>query len=60
VYSGLAMVEEWSSDDAHIVWLLLFMVLFLLFTSWISLVFVGLGDYIESSSFVPGLLQISK
>ena len=53
------MVGELGSDDAHVFWLLLLMVLHLAFTIWISLVFVDLGDYMESASFVPGLLQVS-
>ena len=59
LYSGLAVVGELGSDDAHIYWLLLLMVLCLPFAIWISLVFVGLGDCLESASFVPGLLQVS-
>ena len=47
---------ELGSDDAHMFWLLLLMVLILSFTIWISLVFVSLGDCMESASFVPGLL----
>jgi hypothetical protein len=54
------VVGELYSDDAHIFWLLLLMVLHLPFTIWISLVFVGLGDCLESVSFVPGLLQVSR
>jgi hypothetical protein len=53
VCSGLAVVEELSSDDAHVFWLLMLMVLCLPFDIWISLVFVALGDYTESASFVP-------
>jgi hypothetical protein len=59
VYSGLAVVGELASDDAHIFWLLLLMVLHLCLAIWISLVFVDLGDCMESASFVPGLLQVS-
>ena len=59
MYSGLAVVGELGSDDAHVFWLLLLMVLCLPFTIWISLVFVDLGDCMESASFVPGLLQVS-
>ena len=59
MYLGLAVLEELFSDDAHIFWFLLFMVLCLLFAIWISLVFVDLGDCMESASFVPGLLQVS-
>jgi hypothetical protein len=59
VYSGLALVGELGSGDAHIFWLLLFMVLCLPFTIWISLVFIELGDYMESASFVPRLLLVS-
>jgi hypothetical protein len=59
VYSRLAVVGELGSDYAHVYWLLLFMVLSLLFAIWISLVFVGLGDCLESASFVSGLLQVS-
>jgi hypothetical protein len=53
------VVGELCSDDAHVYWLLLLMVLFLHFTICISLVFVHLGDCLESASFVPGLLQVS-
>ena len=53
------MVGELDSDDAHVSWLLLFMVLHLPFIIWLSLVFVDLGDCMESASFVPGLLQVS-
>jgi hypothetical protein len=61
VYSELAVVGELGSDDAyHIFLLLLLMDLCLPFTIWISLVFVGLGDCMESASFVPGLLQVSR
>jgi hypothetical protein len=60
VYSGLAVVGEMGSDDAHVFWLLLFMVLCLPFAIWISLVFVDLGDYMESASYVPRLLQVSS
>ena len=59
MYSELAVVGELCSDDAHIYWLLLLMVLHLPFTIWLSLVFVGLSDCLESASFVPGLLQVS-
>ena len=59
VYSGLAVLGELCSDDSHIFWLLLLMVLYLPFNIWINLVFVGLGDCMESASFVPGLLQVS-
>ena len=59
VYSGLAVVGELGSDDAHVFWLLLLTVLTLPFTIWISLVFVGLCDCLGSASFVPGLLQVS-
>ena len=57
--SGLAVVGELGSDDAHVYWLLLLMVLCLPFSIWISLVFVDLDDCMESVSFVPGLLQVS-
>ena len=59
MYSGLAVVGELGSDDAHVFWLLLLMVLCLPFALWISLVFVDLGDCMDSASFVPGLLQVS-
>ena len=59
LYSGLAMVEELGSDNVHIYWFLLLMILCLPLTFWISLVFVSLGDCLESASFVPGLLQVS-
>ena len=53
------MVGKLDSDDAHIFWLLFLMVLHLQFAIWTSLVFVDLGDCMESASFVPGLLQVS-
>jgi hypothetical protein len=56
VYSGLTVVGKLGSDDSHVFWLLLVMLLCFSFTIWISLVFVGLGDCMESASFVPGLL----
>lgn len=59
MYSELAVVRELGSDDAHVFWLLLLMILCLPFTIWISLVFVGLGDYMEQASLVLGLLQVS-
>jgi hypothetical protein len=48
VYSGLAVVGELGSDDAHVFWLLLLKVLCLPLTICISLVFVGLGDSVWS------------
>jgi hypothetical protein len=48
-----------GSDNVHIFWLLLLMVLCLPLTIWIFMVFVDLGDSMESASFVPGLLQVS-
>ena len=60
VYLAFVVVGQLVSDDAHKFWFLLLMVLYLLFTIWISLVLVGLGDCLESASFVPGLLQISQ
>jgi hypothetical protein len=36
---------ELGSDDAHVYWLLLLIVLYLPFAIWISLVFVDLGDW---------------
>ena len=59
LYSGLDVVGELGSDDAHVFWILLLMVLHLPFTIWISLVFVDLSDYMVSASLVPELLQIS-
>ena len=59
LYSGLALVGEQGSDDAHVFWLLLLMVLYLPFTIWLSLVFVDMGDCMESASFGPGLLLVS-
>ena len=56
---GLAVVGELGSDDAHVIWILLCMVLCLPFDIWISVVFVDLNDCMESGSFVPGLLQFS-
>jgi hypothetical protein len=52
VYSGLAVVGELGSDDAHVYWLLLLMVLCLPLVIWISLVFVGLGDSVCSLSIL--------
>ena len=51
------MVGELGSDNAHIYLHLLFIVLILPFPIWIDLVFVGMGDCLESASFVFGLLQ---
>ena len=59
LFSGLAVVGELGSDDAYIFWLLLLIVLCLSFAISISLVFVDLGDCMESASFVSGLLQVS-
>jgi hypothetical protein len=59
VYSDLAVLGELGSDDAQVFWLLLLMVLCLLFAIWTSLVFVDLGDCMESASCVSGLLQVS-
>jgi hypothetical protein len=59
VYSWIAVVGKLGSDDDRVFWLMLLMALCLPFTTWISLVFVGLGDCMESSSFVSGLLQLS-
>ena len=59
VYSRLAVMGKLGSDDAYIFWLLLLMIFCLPFAIWISLVFVDLGDCMESASFVPGLLQVS-
>ena len=53
------MVGELGFVDAYIFWLLLLMFLCVPFTIWISLVFVDLGNRMESASFVPGLLQVS-
>ena len=41
MYSGLVMVGELGSDDAHIYWFLLLMVLCLPLAIWLSLVFAG-------------------
>jgi hypothetical protein len=57
--SGLSVVGELGSDNAHIYLHLLFIVLILPFPIWIDLVFVGMGDCLESASFVFGLLQVS-
>ena len=51
------MVGELGSDDAHVFWLLLLMVLCLSFA--ISLVVLGMDDCLKSASFVPGLPQVS-
>ena len=58
--SRRAVVGELGSDDVHVFGLLLLMVLYFPFAIWIFLVFVGLGDCIESTFFVPGLLQVSQ
>ena len=50
-YPGLAVVGELGSDDAHVFWILLCMVLCLPFDIWISVVFVDLNDCMESGSF---------
>ena len=42
------MVEELGSDDIHIFWLLLLMVLHLPLTFWLSLLFSGLDDTVCS------------
>ena len=57
VYSRLAVMGELGSDAVHVFWFLLLMILHLSFAIWISLVFDGLGNYLESTSFVPGLLR---
>ena len=57
MYSGLAVVGELRSDDAHVFWLLLLMVLHFPFTIWISLLFVDLGDYMKSASFSLGCFR---
>ena len=46
--SGLAVVGELGSDDAHVYWLLLLMVLHLSPVTWSSLVFAGLNDSVWS------------
>ena len=43
--SGLALVGELGSDDAQVFWLFLLMDLCLPFTIWVSLMFIGLGDW---------------
>jgi hypothetical protein len=48
VYSGLAVVGELGSDDAHIYWLLLLTVLSLTLAIWLFLVLAGLGDSVWS------------
>ena len=48
VYSGLAVVGELGSDDVHVYWLLLLMVLCLSLDLWLFLVFAGLGDSVWS------------
>jgi hypothetical protein len=59
LYSGLAVVGELGSVHAHVYWLLLLMELCLPFAIWISLVFIGLSDCLQSASFVLGLLYVS-
>ena len=55
------MVEELGSDDAHVFLSSVAHGLSLAFHHLgISLVFVDLGDSLESASFVPGLLQVSS
>jgi hypothetical protein len=51
------VMGELGSDAVHVFWFLLLMILHLSFAIWISLVFDGLGNYLESTSFVPGLLR---
>jgi hypothetical protein len=46
--SGLAVVGELGSDDAHVYWLLLLMILHLTLTIWIPLMFVSLYDSVWS------------
>jgi hypothetical protein len=48
VYSGFSVVGELGSDDAYTYWLLLLMVLCLPHSIWLSLVFVGLDDFVWS------------
>jgi hypothetical protein len=52
VYSGLAVVGELGSDDAHVYWLLLLMVLCLPLAILLSLMFAGLGDSVWSLSLL--------
>ena len=53
-HSGLAVMEKLGSDDAHVYWPLLLMVLCLLLTIWLYLVFAGQGD----SSYSLSLLSL--
>ena len=57
MYSGLNVVGKLGSDNSHVFWLLLLMVLPLPFAICITLVFAGLGDCMESASFVPGCFR---
>jgi hypothetical protein len=59
VYPVLAEVVELGSDDVYIFWFLLLIALCFPFAIWISLLFVDLGDCMESGSFVPWVFQIS-
>ena len=52
MYSGLAVVGELGSDDAHVYWLLLLMVLCLPLAILLSLMFAGLGDSVWSLSLL--------
>ena len=56
-YSGFAVVGELGSDDTHLFWLLLLMVLHLPFAMWVSMVFVDLGDYMESAFLSLGCFR---
>jgi hypothetical protein len=53
VYSGIALVGELGSEDDHLYWHLLLMVLLLPLDILLSLVFAGLGDSVCSLPLCP-------
>ena len=59
VYSGLAVMGKLHSDNVHVYWFFLLMVLCLHLAIRLSLVFAGLGECLKSASFVPGFVQVS-
>ena len=59
---GLLLWENWVlSDDANVDWILFHMTLYLSLDIWLFLVFSGLvaSVWMESASFVPGMLQVT-
>ena len=57
LYSDLAEVGEWGSDDVQIYWLLLLMVLCLPLIIWLSLVFAGWVTIFNLPLFSLGCLR---